>query len=584
MTSQTCKAVHTAEVGLDAIDIPKSGRNAKKMAQVAMLKSGCNIIFAALAEVDPVAKVAVAAFGTAIGFFFKYQENEFKTFALVEAMKNMMDVLRYLVGLDDDGRGILPQNLDDRMKRIADDISSCVNFCRGYRNQHRLKRMVWCPYHEANFKEWNDKFETHRKGLNGCLDALILVKTQTLHQKFDDFVSQLRVWETEKECKLRELIEKKKGTNQEKFDEFCDDDQLMAELIVIDTEGERNDLDSRSGDVLDIQRMVLELRRETRKEFEETLERTKEIFISNFGKQQKDIHQLQDLTTKIYDTVSGHYDLLQSDDLKYFWKEMNGKHSVKARHLVMTLRDHYFESNIPRPTKRRIGTFSEVSHEEFEQEEETVKDEKSNETGAELQLHPPIMNIRDRWTLKYITLHRVQPLVEDLDPDASGFVTIVEANTFLSAPPEEWSFLHRLAYSTTGFEMTLRYYYVRIVGVLRDIERLFESLPLYNTAPISAFLHDYPSSLFVDRILAGLYESLFNDAYNDQDWNEELWASRFKEHVIQQEEEMDMMLKKLRYDVDGQPLLDSIIGGLRLERVRTNAIRLPPPSSRAGHY
>lgn len=44
----------------------------------------------------------------------------------------------------------------------------------------------------------------------------------------------------------------------------------------------------------------------------------------------------------------------------------------------------------------------------------------------------------DSWALQYITVSRVQPLVEAIDSDVSSFVTVSEVNTFTSARPAGW--------------------------------------------------------------------------------------------------------------------------------------------------
>ena len=45
---------------------------------------------------------------------------------------------------------------------------------------------------------------------------------------------------------------------------------------------------------------------------------------------------------------------------------------------------------------------------------------------------------QDEWTLEYINITRVQPIIEAFDDDASGFITVAEVNTFTKARPEDW--------------------------------------------------------------------------------------------------------------------------------------------------
>ena len=87
------------------------------------------------------------------------------------------------------------------------------------------------------------------------------------------------------------------------------------------------------------------------------------------------------------------------------------KGNVKARHFILALHDYYYYSDEP----RRSSDSPDGAHEE-------------------------IIRIlsRDRWTLQYIDVERLQPLVEAFDDDASGFITVREANQFASSCPKDW--------------------------------------------------------------------------------------------------------------------------------------------------
>lgn len=50
----------------------------------------------------------------------------------------------------------------------------------------------------------------------------------------------------------------------------------------------------------------------------------------------------------------------------------------------------------------------------------------------------PDTPVEDLWALKYISVNRVQVLMEALDDDDSSFVTVNEINNFTSRRPEEW--------------------------------------------------------------------------------------------------------------------------------------------------
>jgi hypothetical protein len=44
----------------------------------------------------------------------------------------------------------------------------------------------------------------------------------------------------------------------------------------------------------------------------------------------------------------------------------------------------------------------------------------------------------DAWAIKYIDIMRLQPIMESIDDDASGFITIGEINRFTASRPIDW--------------------------------------------------------------------------------------------------------------------------------------------------
>jgi hypothetical protein len=91
--------------------------------------------------------------------------------------------------------------------------------------------------------------------------------------------------------------------------------------------------------------------------------------------------------------------------------------SVKSRYFVMAVRDYYQE---------RDGSSDPA----------TVKTEKRTD---------------DEWALVYLTVSRLQGISESFDDDASGFVTVAEANTFTTSRPLDWSLPHWLAFAAIGW-------------------------------------------------------------------------------------------------------------------------------------
>ena len=82
---------------------------------------------------------------------------------------------------------------------------------------------------------------------------------------------------------------------------------------------------------------------------------------------------------------------------------------VKARTLVLAVHDHFLHK--------------------FSSRTDQV-DEDGNTSSPD--------NMEDSWTLEYINILRLQPIIEAFDDDASGFVSIAEVNRLASARPRNW--------------------------------------------------------------------------------------------------------------------------------------------------
>jgi hypothetical protein len=77
---------------------------------------------------------------------------------------------------------------------------------------------------------------------------------------------------------------------------------------------------------------------------------------------------------------------------------------------VLALRDYYLEKFASESTSVRGISTSAI-------------------TGSQ---HP------DAWAIKFINIMRLQPILEAIDDDASGFITIEEMNRFTVSRPADW--------------------------------------------------------------------------------------------------------------------------------------------------
>ena len=81
----------------------------------------------------------------------------------------------------------------------------------------------------------------------------------------------------------------------------------------------------------------------------------------------------------------------------------------------MALRDHFAEGNRPSPP--------------------AVDSDIASSTDA---MPDSQVVVNDQWALEYMTIVRVQPLIEAIDDDVSSFITVAEVNAFTAARPSNW--------------------------------------------------------------------------------------------------------------------------------------------------
>jgi hypothetical protein len=111
-----------------------------------------------------------------------------------------------------------------------------------------------------------------------------------------------------------------------------------------------------------------------------------------------------------------------------FLEEWKG--SVKATHLVIALHDHFTlkaaraSYNIAKnPSESQPGERAEAAN----------HTESNNPADA-----PPDTPAEDIWALEYISMNKIQRLIEVLDDDGSSFVTVNEVNKFTTRRPKGW--------------------------------------------------------------------------------------------------------------------------------------------------
>jgi hypothetical protein len=200
------------------------------------------------------------------------------------------------------------------------------------------------------------------------------------------------------------------------------------------------------------------------------------------------------------------------------------------------------------------------------------------------------------WAIGLLSKSHLNPLMEALDPDGSGHVTIKEINDFTSSRPQEWRYIHSFLFVShaliyflqpptvgrildcryvgilnrlralsndskrVGFEVTLRQYCYRIRNRFSEIYSLSDSLIPGNAGVFSAVM--------TFRILENVIVRVHT--IDADDIEDEYQNPSFQAYAEGIEKQLEERLKRLNYLIDDMNTLSLLTGPGRLEEVCGN--------------
>ncbi|EED77713.1 predicted protein [Postia placenta Mad-698-R] len=406
--------------------------------------------------------------------------------------------------------------LQGLMKQTAGDIQSCGNVCDAYSKMSLLAKVLKGPLWEGTFASFVSKFSQRRDDIEFALSIHIAGKVDGLHEKVDDLaqiverktdmiIEFLKNYIPPEHKEVYEQIDRRGGREAV----LKNDDALQS---LVSAELETNS--SRPSN------QATALARNMKHELESQLidptfqiQKNNQSFDRKFEMQQRQIlegvgeivHRESDRV--IESVTSGPHDRILDKDLHQIWKDMGWRGSVKARHFVLALRDY-----------------------EQERREEKLRKE------ATFQVAPTFDP--DAWAFDWITVKRLQAITEALDDDASGFITVTEANNFTSSRPADWSLPHWLAYWAIGWQISATIYRDKIHEIF---EKMFAIRPHLHEANV----------LMIDSYLSEIWAKLLE---------------RFQSYIDAEEERLKKNLEAIKYHVDDSTSLALVTGPGRIEK------------------
>ncbi|KAI0665852.1 hypothetical protein C8Q78DRAFT_1083428 [Trametes maxima] len=491
-----------------------------------------------VAKLHPFIQVAVSLFKTALTLELTRRENDEKVIALNATMCDMMSVLTIMKDLplstEPDSHGLsIEDRLLGRMDGIVQSIKNCAKVCDSYHKHNLAVKILTSAKWQAKFTEVAQQFVTHKTELQFDLQmhtSLGVAATRETLRTVGDDVGKVMdmvftLLRSPAERELANFIESRPGG----VEGVLRDDNLLKQVIAkqkpLTNGGPLARLDAP---------LTIEVLREAVDKDVDSILRENRFFDQKFEAMRAQLQEVNE--TVKHETDRAIKAILSGPHERIIDRTWKG--SVKAKHLVMAIRDHFSEEN---PAVLAAA-----------------RDSKLN--GNEQSTAPDASNVARRdesWALQYITVSRVRPLIEAIDDDLSSFVTVSEVNAFTSARPASWSLPRWVAYWTYGFEMTLHWYLRRIRALFAIIESASHAVLPANRSNVGDLLSS-PQMCFVENLLSGLHRG---DGQSVADWDWDTTFSKFKDYIVGEEDRLAKRLRSVKYVVDETNTLTVLVTG-----------------------
>ncbi|KAJ7031624.1 hypothetical protein C8F04DRAFT_1110026 [Mycena alexandri] len=496
-----------------------------------------------VAKLHPFIGVAVMAFKAVWALEQKRRDNDRKILALHMEMKEMMGVLIQLKNVQD-AEAVAPDGstIKGRMQVIiqgtADDIKACGNACDTYSKKKLIVKVFKGPIWEGRLVKFVGAFTKRRSefefamaahtavGVDEANRALKTVDqtTQEMNAKMDMMLKMFQQFVTPEQKEMDRQIQQRGGLA------VLNNDKALKELNDYENKSNPQGTAATHGGKMAKPSDWQDLKDDLHADPDVAMKENMTVFTRKFEIQKRQI--IDELTRvverqgdRIISAVNaGPHDKIIDPNVHIIWKEMGWRGSVKARHFVMALRDHFQEDH----------------------PQHTDGDENDHAAIA--------IDKEDEWALEYISILRLQAISEAWDDDASGFVTVAEVNTFTTMRPLDWSLPRWIAYWAVGQHQTMQLYVNKILNLLTKMFAILPNILPVNKSSVNAYLED-------------VYQGVYTLAASVNACNvDEPLQAKFKSFVESEETRLRANLEAIQYDIDTSDTLELITGAGRIDR------------------
>ncbi|KAF7343360.1 Protein kinase domain-containing protein [Mycena venus] len=368
-----------------------------------------------LGQIHPFISLAVQAFKLAINVDATRRENDKKVLAVQLQMQDMIVVLFHLRGMPDPKKKVEGQTVEDRMsglvQSIAKHVTSCRSACEGYKKKGFIPKMIKCKTYEDRLATYAQLFADDKREIQFTLQLYTTYGVKEINQKIDQQGT---------------LIERTGGTQN-----CVNNDEVLRELFAM------------GGESLATRHEVHNARKLLRKELAEDVDEVLAKHIRSLSRQlekQNDrvLHAMTSNKEEILAAFrTGLHNKISDPELQGIWREQRWPGSINGQDFVSALNEYY--------------------------EEKLAKSDDSAGEAAIRSFHDS-----ERWTLGFINTANSKLIIEAVDDDGSGSVSIREVNNFTARKPNGWSLPKWIAFWAVGWYPTVAWYKKEIERILSE--------------------------------------------------------------------------------------------------------------------
>ncbi|KAJ3526594.1 hypothetical protein NMY22_g10101 [Coprinellus aureogranulatus] len=565
---------------LDVLEIASSKKGVQKDAVVTSFLEHSKTILNGLqflSEIHPAIAVVVGAFGAVIKIELIRRDNNMKAMGVKIQMQNLMCALFQLRLLRTEEHDYMTsQRVAHMMSMIAEEIKACGSDLSYYQDKKLVSRLLHAQFFEQRLAQHIATFAERRSELELLFTSYTAGQVQEttaiasrIEYKVDNLITLLHRFDSFREKEAAKFVESNGGIERCIYEKA-----LFTELMskTGDTVREEGDTGQKGEDDPTVTFMK-QLQKELREDVEEALNKNMANFEAMLRIQNNNLqhmsHLMENQTSQImkisneiaiiFPGMRKHV-LITDPILQQIWMEMGLRQSVKAKKFVLTFKDYHTRmTRTPMiMAASPVATIPILELPPAANLDTTLPEEKPTFiTGGAQGVKE---EADDDWALHYIDVVHLDPIVEAIDDDFSGFISIHEANRFAVARPKTWSLLRWFAYWAAGWAMSVKKYKEKILDVVQQlyIARL-DVLPCNM-----AFITDYlDSSAFksLDTLLRSTQPLV-----GDYDSTDAKLASLMTEFDEELEGRLLANLTDLKFNLASVDKVTLVTGPGRIER------------------